>query len=382
MGCAMSGSRIVAAHVATFATDDGRAFPTRYGAGMVVRPRVYVRLTDDRGTIGHGEASPLPHFTGETVGIIAAALETLLPRVIGCDPRALGELADRLAQSPNNFAAKCAIDVAAHDLAARSLGIALATLLGGSTGQTVHGTGLIGIVSSDEAAAQARDYLADGITTLKLKVGRDPVADVGRVAAVRAAVGPAVALRLDGNAGLPLPDALTILRGLGREGIAPELFEQPVRADDLRGLRAVRETGTRVLVDESVHNLRDAVRVLEAGACDLIAIKLIKCGGLRAAAAIAQLAATYGVGCILISPYETAVGMATTAHAAAAFGTRDHAHDILRHPAASAGQWSHRVIPGGLQLADTPGHGARLSPAVDALLTPHTQGARPCAGGL
>lgn len=375
-GVTMCASRIAAAAVATSAVDDGRAFPTRYGGGQAVRPHAYVRLLDDAGRTGDGEASPLPHFTGETVPAVAATLEALLPLIIGCDTLALGELSARLARHPNSPAAKCAIEMAAHDLAARTLGISLSALLGGPDALTVASTGLIGIVPEDEAVGLAQEYLAEGIGTLKMKVGRAPAADVRRVVAVRAAVGPEVAIRLDANAGLPLPDILTILRGLGRADVAIELFEQPVPADDLRGLRAVREAGVRVLVDESVHGPRDAIRVLEAGACDLIAIKLIKCGGLRAAATIARIAAEYGVGCILISPYETTVGMATTAHAAAALGTRAHAHDLMRRPSPGGGTWAHAIVPGGLRLASTPGHGATIDRDVDARLAEQLSGAR------
>jgi len=354
-------AQIVTSRAAMTATDDGCAVPTRYGPGTAVRSRVYVRLTDAEGRTGDGEASPLPHFTGETPATIHAALETLLPLVIGCDALALDDLTDHLARHPHQYAAKCAIDAAAHDLAAKTLGVPLALLLGGSLGRPVATTGLIGIVDADAAVTAARGYVADGIRTLKMKVGREIAADAVRVGAVREAVGSGVAIRLDGNAGLALPDALALVRVTRVFGI--ELFEQPARADDLHGLRTVREAGIRVLVDESVHSVRDAIRVLEASACDLIAIKLIKCGGLRPARTIAQVAAAYGVGCILISPYETAVGLATTAHAAIAFGTRDHAHDIFRVPVPAGGAWGHTAVPGGLMLAALPGHGATVGRA-------------------
>lgn len=372
----MGASRIAAAAAASVAIDDGRAFPTRYGGGMAVRPHAYVRLVDDEGRTGDGEASPLPHFTGETVPSVVATLDALLPLIIGCETLALGELAERLARHPNSYAAKCAIEMAAHDLAARTLGVSLSALLGGADGATVASTGLLGIVPDDEAVAQAREYLDEGIGTLKMKVGRDPAADVRRVAAVRAAVGPAVAIRLDANAGLPLADIMAIVRGLERRDVAIELFEQPVRPDDLRGLRAVRESGVRVLVDESIHSPRDAIRVLEAGACDLVAIKLIKCGGLRGATTIARIAAEYGVGCILISPYETAVGMATTAHAAASLGTRAHAHDLIRRLSPGGGDWAHEIADGGLRLTPAPGHGATIGQDADAQLTAQLSAAR------
>lgn len=359
-------AKIVATATACAAIDDGHAVPTRYGPGTAVRSRVYVRLTDDEGRTGDGEASPLPHFTGETPASITVALDTLLPLVVGCDALALGEVAARLATHPNQYAAKCAIDAAAHDLAAKTLAVPLAVLLGGSVGGVIAATGLIGIVDNDAAVTTARAYIADGIRTLKMKVGREIAADARRVAAVREAVGSGIAIRLDGNAGLALPDALALVRATRDLGI--ELFEQPARAEDYHGLRTVREAGMRVLVDESVHNVRDAIRVLDASACDLIAIKLIKCGGLQAARTIASVAVAYGVGCIFISPYETAVGMATTVHAAAVFGTRDHAHDIFRHLLPTWGTWGHSAVPGGLTLAALPGHGATVgSAAADTL---------------
>lgn len=372
----MGDSRIVAAAIATADVDDGRAFPTRYGGGTAVRPHAYVRLLDDAGRAGDGEASPLPHFTGETVPAVVATLDALLPLIIGCGTLALGDLAERLARHPHSYAAKCAIDMAAHDLAAKSLGISLSSLLGGTDGVTVASTGLIGIAPDAEAAALANDYLAEGIGTLKMKVGRDPAADIRRVVAVRAAVGSDVAIRLDANAGLPLADIAAILRGLEQHDVAIELFEQPVRPDDVRGLRAVREMGVRVLVDESIHSPLDAIRVLEAGACDLIAIKLIKCGGLRAAATIARIAAEYGVGCVLISPYETAIGMATTTHAAAALGTRVHAHDLIRRLSPGGGTWLHQSTSGGLRLHAAPGHGAVVGEHVDAQLSARTHATR------
>jgi L-alanine-DL-glutamate epimerase-like enolase superfamily enzyme len=217
------------------------------------------------------------------------------------------------------------------------------------------------------ATEQARAHAAEGIGTLKMKVGHDVTADIRRVWAVRTAVGDGVRLRLDGNAGLSLADALALVRGVADLGV--ELFEQPVRADDLHGMRTLREAGARILADESVHSLRDAIRVLEAGAADALVVKLIKCGGLRAAREIAAAAAAYGAEVIFVSPYETAVGMATTASAAAAFGTRRHAHDLFRTLQDGGGAWEHAAVPGGIALSATaPGHGAAVgAEAAEAL---------------
>lgn len=347
---------ITHATVARVTVEGNVVVATRYAAGVSARSHVYVQLTDAHGVTGVGEASPLPFFTGETPAAVEETARLLAPLAVGCDALDFGDLAARLACYPGQGAAKCAIDAAAHDLAARSLGLPLASLLGGAAGATVTCTGVIGIGVT--SVAQARAHVAEGIGTLKMKVGQDVAADIRRVLAVRVAVGREVRLRLDGNAGLALADALALVRGTAEFGI--ELFEQPVRADDLHGMRVLREAGARVLADESVHTLRDAIRVFEAGAADAVVVKLIKCGGLRAAREIAAVAAAYGADCIFVSPYETAVGMATTAHAAAAFGTRRHAHDLFRTLPDGAGMWAHTPTPGGLRLAPDPGHGAAV----------------------
>ncbi len=356
---------IVRAAVTCRVVEGNVVVPTRYGPGVPARAHVYVQLTDAEGNTGVGEASPLPYFTGETPAAVAETARLLAPLAVGCDALDLGGVAARLARYPGQGAAKCAVDAAAHDLAARSLGVPLASLLGSEAGATLPCTGVIGIGVT--ATEQAREHAAEGIGTLKMKVGRDVAADIRRVWAVRGAVGNGVRLRLDGNAGLSLADALALVRGVSDLGV--ELFEQPVRADDLHGMRTLREAGARILADESVHTLRDAIRVLEAGAADAVVIKLIKCGGLRAAREIAAVAAAYGAECVFVSPYETAVGMATTAHAAAAFGTRRYAHDLFRTLQDGGGSWAHAAVPGGMCLsASAPGHGAAVGAEAAARL--------------
>src|SRR5205814_112110 len=148
-----------------------------------------------------GEATPDPNVTGETWGGVAEMLRRdLAPALIGRDARdreaALHALAARVEGAP---AAKAALDIALHDLVARALGVPLWLLLGGRARDALRISRVIGIAEPEAMAAAAERHVAAGFRTVKVKVGDpgDPARDVARVAAVREAVGPDVAIKVD-----------------------------------------------------------------------------------------------------------------------------------------------------------------------------------------
>ncbi len=88
---------------------------TSYGPGQAVRPHVILELRSDDGLAGYGEASPLPHFTGETAESVKLMLERhFLPDLIGADPFDLAAVHSRMASLPRNTTAKSRVDVALH----------------------------------------------------------------------------------------------------------------------------------------------------------------------------------------------------------------------------------------------------------------------------
>ena len=141
-----------------------------------------------------------------------------------------------------------------------------------------------------------------GYPAVKVKVG--PGDGVGLVAAVRDAVGPHVALRVDANGAWDLDTAETAIRRLARYDL--ELVEQPVaRLEDLARLR--RRVAVPLAADESVRGLDDARRLRSLGAADALVVKVQPAGGVRAAAALVEAA---GVPGIPSSMHETSVGIA------------------------------------------------------------------------
>jgi L-alanine-DL-glutamate epimerase-like enolase superfamily enzyme len=212
-----------------------------------------------------------------------------------------------------NTAAKAAVDVAVHDLAARLLGVPLARLLGASASR-VDTDVTLSLAPVEAMACAARDRVADGFGVLKVKLGDGSGDDVERMRAVREAVGPAVRLRVDANQGWSPREAVRTVRSLEDAGLDVELVEQPVRHDDLDGLAYVTSrVDTPVLADESVWSARDALAVVQRHAADLVNIKLAKAGGLGPALRLLAVAEASGTGVLVGQMMETGVGTGAAA---------------------------------------------------------------------
>lgn len=238
---------------------------------------VTIELAD--GTRGYGEAAPFPPFNGETREMAQVAVAAARSSVEGADAREWRRIAAALnAPTAASGSARCAIETAILDALTRQAPMPLWAFFGGvSTSLETDMTITTGTAAQAEAAA--RDILARGITTIKIKVGAgDPQRDLERVVAVRVAA-PNSPLILDGNGGLSADAALTLLGALHVQGITPILFEQPTPAADWEGLRQVTQWGgVPVAADESVACATDAWRVMHERAAQVINIKLMKCG--------------------------------------------------------------------------------------------------------
>ena len=279
-----------------------------------------VEVRTAAGLAGYGEAPQVWRVTGESLAGAEACLSgPLRDVVVGRSADDLHDLlVDTSAAVVGNPGAKAAIDVALHDLAAHRLGISLPRLLG--TGRHRVATDMtITAGGADQQGADAAKRSAEGFAVLKLKVGTDAATDVARVQAVRAAVGSEVAIRVDANQGWTVRQAIAVIRALEDSGADLEFVEQPVAADDVDGLAAVTAAvDTPVMADESCFGLRDLTAIIERHAADLVNVKLAKCGGLRVARAMLELATAHGVGTIVGSMMEGPIGVGAAASLVAA----------------------------------------------------------------
>lgn len=331
---------------------------TSYGEAPAHRPHVVVQLFAGD-TWGWGEGSPLPHFTGETVQVAQQILEEkLLPALVGLDPSALG-LAHALMEKavPGNPTARAAADSALIDLAGKLAGVPAAHLLGGSARAQVRFAGPLGITDLDAAVERARRLVSQGVTTLKMKVGQDYEADVARVRAVRAAVGPAVHMRVDANQGYDYPTAHRVLTALKDVGLI--YAEQPLPAWDVEGAAALRrEIGVPIAADEGVRTLQDAVAQIQNRAADVFILKLVKMGGMWRARQIAALAEAYRIGCVVVSTYDTQLGGSACLHLAQSLPNAPYAHELTVFATQpELARTAHRVEGGAIIPGQAPGLG-------------------------
>jgi len=293
---------------------------------------VVVTITDSDGRTGWGEAPQVWQVTGESLAGATACIETMLaPLIVGhpLDDRGdLAAVATAVQRAvARNFGAKAAVDAALHDLVARAEGTSVAALLRGSA------DGIPAVLTTDvtlsagEAAAladTARERVAAGFRTLKMKVGTDATTDVQRVASVREAVGPDIAIRLDANQGWTREEAVHVIRALEVADLGVEFVEQPVVAEDVEGMAWVRErVGLRVMADESCYGWYDLERIIRLRAADLVNVKLAKCGSLTAGRSLLRRAHEAGLGTIVGSMMESHVGLGAAAALVAAEPTTE-----------------------------------------------------------
>ena len=197
---------------------------------------VLVKMADDQGRTGWGEAPVLKdwggefgRYFGESQLIAQTVIETYLaPVVAGVELGNVAELHARMDALIKGYPyAKAAVEFAFYDLSSRALGVPVTTLLGGRVRTRVPVTHSIGLISIADAGAEAAKVAAEGIKTIKIKIGVDAKRDVDIVHAVRAAVGEAVELCVDANEGYQTPgEAIAVVRQIEKYRL--KYVEQPV----------------------------------------------------------------------------------------------------------------------------------------------------------
>jgi L-alanine-DL-glutamate epimerase-like enolase superfamily enzyme len=223
-----------------------------------------------------------------------------------------------------------AVDVALHDLKARLLGVSLADLLGRwHDGVEIYGSGGFTSYTLEELADQAQGWADLGLGRVKIKVGRDPAADLERLATVRKVVGDGVAVMVDAN-GAFTPAAA--LRAAHRDyaRFAVTWLEEPVSSDDHEGLRQVRDAapaGMAIAAGEYATGIVDHARLLDTAAVDVLQPDVTRCGGVTGVLRADALARSR------CRPISAHCAPAISAHVFAACETTAHLeyfHDHVR----------------------------------------------------
>ncbi|HEX2827451.1 MAG TPA: mandelate racemase/muconate lactonizing enzyme family protein [Burkholderiales bacterium] len=255
---------------------------TSGGVSKNITKCVVVRLTASDGTIGISSIDPSTTAKSPNTGpeLAAAIRDKIAPQIVGLDPTNVNrmvELCDRL--TPTQPGAGAAIEMACIELTSRRQGIPLYTYLGGAVQDSVLFNGWIGMLPPDEAAAEAKQWLAAGFKSAKIKVGSGVEADRDRIAAVRDVVGSAMKLRIDANCQYDANQSLALCKAVKQYDL--QLFEQPAAKEDIAGLARVRrEGGIPVMADESVSDHASLLAVLKADAADFVKFGIKQAGGI------------------------------------------------------------------------------------------------------
>ena len=253
------------------------------------RELLRVRIEWAPGDWGEGEAAPLEPYDGVPLAAVRAALDAYAALLADAPPDAEpGALLAACAAERALPEALAAVDLALWDRLGRRAGQPVAALLAEAPAARVEVNATVAAADRAGAAAAAAAARAAGFRCLKVKVGLGD--DAGRLAAVRAAAGPAMGLRADANGAWRTPEeALANLRALAPTGL--ELCEEPVHG--LAGLRAVRAAApVPIALDESAAE----PGALEAGAADAVCLKVGRCGGITGLLDAADLARACGHG--------------------------------------------------------------------------------------
>jgi len=277
-------------------------------------------IETDTGAKGYGSAPATAVITGDTHGsIIEAISKVISPALIDREIADLNNLINIIQNSiVRNFSAKAAIEIAVYDLYGQLYNAPLYKLLGG--GDNVLSTDItISVDYIDKMVEDTRTAIDLGFETLKIKVGKDPALDIERIKAIYSAVNERALIRLDANQGWTPKQTVSVMRALEESGVQLELLEQPVRGDDIEGMKYVTERiQTPVMADESSFGPKEAIEIIRQRAADIINIKLMKTGGISNAIKIADIAGIYGVTCMIGCMLESSIGVAAAAHIAVA----------------------------------------------------------------
>jgi o-succinylbenzoate synthase len=267
---------------------------------VAVRELLLVRLEDGSGAAGFGEASPLAGY-GSGLEEVSAGLERARKVLADADLAAAREVLSGVSLTPEALAA---LDMALWDLACRRVRAPLWRQLGAAFAPEVR----VNATLAGLGAAEASCLRDAGFGCIKVKVGLGD--DFERLAAVRAAVGQDVAIRIDANGAWSVDEAVAALASLERFEL--ELCEEPVH-----GLEAIARVASATAVPIALDESAALDGALARRVCDAVCLKVARWGGISGLLSAAARAREVGYRVYLASSLDGPLGIAAALHAAA-----------------------------------------------------------------
>jgi muconate cycloisomerase len=288
---------------------------------------VIIKLHTDDGLVGLGEAPVLKDWGGDhgkyfgetpqtTVHIIN---DILAPVLKGHDPRRFESAHALMDRAVKGYPyCKAAVDAALYDVAGKASNLPVYQLLGGLFRERIPIAHSLGLMEIEKAVEEARQAVAEGVKTIKLKGGVEPRRDIALLERIRSAVGSDIRVCVDANQGYSSPKlAVQVIKAMAEYDLL--YMEQPVEGVD-RMAEVTRRVDTPVMADESAWSAHDVLEIASKNAADAISIYTTKPGGLFKAKQVAAVAQAAGMACNVNGSVETGVGNAANIHLAASTG--------------------------------------------------------------
>ena len=286
------------------------------GRTITSLPSTLVCVTADNGLQGWGEVCPLgtTYLPAHAQGA-RAALSLLAPAVVGTDPTNLAAVNDAMDGALSGHAyAKSPIDVACWDLTGRTLGVSVATLLGGVRQGRFPLYVAVPMGTPEQMTAYVLERRKEGIHRFQLKVGGDPVLDGFRARRIIEATSSDDLVIADANCGWRLNDAIVAARAM--EDLPRLYLEQPCPTME-ECIEVRKRTTLPIVYDEIVTDLPTLLRAIRDGGAGAINLKVSRVGGLTKAKLLRDVCAELGIQVSIEDTWGGDVVSATSAHLAA-----------------------------------------------------------------
>ncbi|WP_427918357.1 mandelate racemase/muconate lactonizing enzyme family protein [Streptomyces sp. cg40] len=323
--------KIVAVEAIPFAIPYAK--PLTFASGEVrTADHVLVRVHTDEGLTGTAEAPPRPYTYGETQeSIIAVIGRIFAPQILGLTALERETVHACLDRTVGNPTAKAALDMALWDILGQAAGMPVSGLLGGYTDR-MRVSHMVGFAPAGEMVAEAeRIRDTHGITTFKVKVGRQPYReDVVACRALREALGADVELYIDGNRGWSASDSARALHEMADLGLT--FAEELCPADDVLGRRwLVARSPVPFIADESATRAAEVTRELLGGSATAISIKTARTG-FTASQRVLHQCEGLGVEVVMGNQIDSQIGtLCSVAFGAAHRASAQHAGELSNY---------------------------------------------------
>ena len=278
---------------------------------------IFIRIHTDAGIIGVGECSAFPMIVGETQATCYEMAKDFAAIFKNKNPLDIEARMNELHSfTTGNYTAKSAFDLALYDIAAKQANKPLYQFLGGNK-KPIESDLTIGINTPEIMAMQAVEFVAKGVTIIKVKLGKQPQADIERIKQIREAIGYQIKLRIDANQGWSYNEAIEALTSLDKYDI--EFCEQPMRKyNDHLLPQLCKLSPIAIMADESVFTHHDAERIIANNAAKYINIKFSKSGGILEASKINKVAEQHHIPCMMGGMLESRLALTAKVHFAMA----------------------------------------------------------------